>query len=268
MSSTALRIPPSTDYGRPNESVIYVLWSNYQKHLENTGQLDKSESRLDKIEKPWHDKAERYVCGYPLPDFQRGLKWTEEMNIKFVTSVWMGGHLGTYMFHAPDWENDGTAMRFSGWLLDGQQRLNAIERYWRDEFKVFGLLWSELTQSERRRFFNTKFASYEVELWDEQKIRDAYNLHNFGGVAHQEHEYAGGLKDPKIREVMWGDGSEQASLVELWDNVAKISKGRADDNHLLINHNENYPLSLRVRQLESLKHCIAAIENHHSKLIN
>ena len=70
-----------------------------------------------------------------------------------------------------DWGEGGVAKKFSGWLVDGQQRLTTIERYWEDQFPVFGLFWSELTKPECRRYTGVKFGHYESELLHIKKTR-------------------------------------------------------------------------------------------------
>lgn len=175
------RIPKQLDQGRNCESCISYLRHHYEQFLE----LTQSNGVLIT------DIAERYVCGFPLPSFQRPLRWTQEQKIAFIESAWLGLPLGTYTHHAMNWSGgNGEADKYSGWLIDGQQRLSAIESYWNDEFRVFGLLWSELNRQEVRRFESVKFTHYETALWDENQIRDLYDRLAFGGTAHQESERA------------------------------------------------------------------------------
>ena len=76
-------------------------------------------------------------------------------------------------------------------LLDGQQRMSAIQSYIEDEFKVFGYLWSELPPADERRWtMTTMFPCYVLESEDDATLRNYYNLTNFGGTAHKETERA------------------------------------------------------------------------------
>lgn len=43
---------------------------------------------------PW---AERFVMGYPLPEWQRPLVWTETQKVRFITSLWMEVDVGSYL---------------------------------------------------------------------------------------------------------------------------------------------------------------------------
>ncbi|WP_198014640.1 DUF262 domain-containing protein [Salipiger mucosus] len=127
----------------------------------------------------------RTVMGLKLPTWQRPLVWTEEQNIRFLESLWLGLPVGTYSYNMV---LDGGAL--DGLLIDGQQRLNAIQRYLEDAFPVFGHRWSEVTKVDQRLFKLTAFPSYCTQSSDEQYLRDYYNRMNFGGVAHTEEQRA------------------------------------------------------------------------------
>lgn len=76
-------------------------------------------------------------------------------------------------------------------LIDGQQRMSAIQDYLEGRFKVFGLLYADVPVRERRRWeMSTMFACYITETDNEAYLRDYYNLTNFGGTAHKETERA------------------------------------------------------------------------------
>lgn len=137
-------------------------------------------------------QAERHACGFPLPSFQRNHRWDIEREIAFIEGLFLGVGAGEYTFHEADWsgEREAVPLPMSGWLLDGQQRLTAIERFFDDKVPAFGLHWSELNQREKRRFLRITFASHEVSFWNESQCRDLYNRLAFGGVAHEESERA------------------------------------------------------------------------------
>lgn len=131
--------------------------------------------------------AERYACGLPIPSFQRDLAWTRQQQIRFIESAWKGIPLGTFTLHQMDWKGgDGGAVPFSGWIIDGQQRLTAIDAYWHDGFPVYGALWSELSQRDRREFLGVKFGHYEVVMNSIEEIKELYLVLAFGGTAHTE----------------------------------------------------------------------------------
>lgn len=135
-----------------------------------------------------NDQADRQVCGFPLPPWQRPLVWEQEQCIRFIESAWLGLSLGTYVVNrAGNSERDP----ISNILIDGQQRLHALERYWSDEFPVFGYHWSELPIKEQRSFrMSVVFPQVEVTINDEAQLRDLYDRLNFGGTAHTEDQRA------------------------------------------------------------------------------
>ena len=174
------RVPSPIDLGREYEFNMETLFTHYEKFLS----LKESGDELDTV------IAERYACGYPIPPFQRELVWSKTQEIMFIESVYLGLLSGSFCTHDVDWDHDAKALKFSGWLIDGQQRLTTIERYWNDEFKVYGLYYSELTPPEKRRFLRTKFVQNKVILNDEALIKDLYNRMAFGGVPHKPEDYA------------------------------------------------------------------------------
>lgn len=131
---------------------------------------------------------ERSVMGYRLPSWQRGLVWSRDQQIRFVESAWLGIPLGTWTYNIVP---DGTNHPFDFLLIDGQQRLTALQTYLEDGFAVFGYRWSETTTIDQRLFRqNTKFPCYITETTDKNYLREYYNLLNFGGTAHLKHQRA------------------------------------------------------------------------------
>lgn len=174
------RIPQPVIRGRKKETSIEVLYISYMKQIEiEQGKIT-----------PYYYKANRYACGYPLPDFQREFVWTEDQSIRFIESAFLGIDIGYYAVHGWDHDDKDKIMEFSGILLDGQQRLTTLNLYWENKFKVFDLYWSDLNISEKRRFLKTTFQSYEVEIWEIESIKHYYNTLAFGGTAHNEEDRA------------------------------------------------------------------------------
>lgn len=128
----------------------------------------------------------RTVMGYLLPTWQRPLVWTTDQKVKLIESLWRGINIGTYTFNRTRWEG-----MYDNLLIDGQQRLWAIQCYLEDQFPVFGYRWSEVTLVDQR-FFETgaHFHCYITESEDEAYLKSYYNMMNFGGTAHRESERA------------------------------------------------------------------------------
>lgn len=166
---------------------------------ELLGNLEKfqSDDSSGKARYPW---ATRFVMGYPLPSWQRPLVWTMEQKVRFIQSIWFGIDLGTYMVNecyefVEEAGGKSHYREFSDILLDGQQRLSALEDYVFNRFPVpdaSGVLryWSDLGRVERRGFCAIPFARASVSTWDEAELRKAYDLRAFGGTPHTEDQRA------------------------------------------------------------------------------
>jgi len=128
----------------------------------------------------------RMVMGYRLPSWQRPFVWTEAQKIKLIESIWLGLNIGTYTFNRTRGEHE-----YDNLLIDGQQRMKAIEEYLTDGFKVFGYFWSETTPVDKRGFSNSRhFHCYITSSTDDAYLRSYYNMMNFGGTAHEEGQRA------------------------------------------------------------------------------
>lgn len=148
-------------------------------------------------EYPW---ADRFVMGIPLAPWQREFKWTPEQCGRFISSAYSGVHLGTYLMTKFDVDSGpgGVGVEFpylSNMLIDGQQRLTAIEMYLKDQIAVPDVngrptLWSEVGRLDQIRFKRTIFSRGEVGFDSELELRRVYDLMNFGGVAHLDSERA------------------------------------------------------------------------------
>lgn len=174
------RIKPALDYGKQRDFPLSIIFHR----LSSFNELKQKGLPMEV------DTAERYACGYPIPSFQRPPRWDMERKLAYITSIWSGMLLSPFVAHEVDFGHDGKPKKYSGWLIDGQQRLITLEQYFSDEFPVYGLLWSELNLAEKRRFLNIKLPCLEPALWDEEAIRAMYDIINFGGVPHEQHERA------------------------------------------------------------------------------
>ncbi|KWU17948.1 DUF262 domain-containing protein [Burkholderia cenocepacia] len=148
---------------------------------------------------PW---ADRFVMGYPLPSFQRKQVWTPLQKMRFVESIWSRSDIGSYLVNdVSELKKTATGVIYqemSDALLDGQQRLSAMEDYLRGRFAVADSqgtprFWAELGKIERRRFCATTFTRSVVRSFDETLLRKAYDLRAFGGTAHDYNERASSM---------------------------------------------------------------------------
>lgn len=167
---SARRMPSKVELGRPLSTTMAAPMLRHRNWRAEAGEAVDG----------------RYVMGFRLPAWQRGLVWSTRQKVSFIESAWRGISLGTYSY------NDAPlGSPFDNLLIDGQQRMNAIECYLGDEFAVLGWHWSEVTEVDRRVWeMSTVFGCYVTETEDERYLREYYDLLNFGGTPHRSDERA------------------------------------------------------------------------------
>lgn len=135
--------------------------------------------------------------GYVLPPFQRPSCWTQEQQIRFIESAYLGLNLGSIVWvdasDAPT--SDGKFAKQDRWLIDGQQRISAILAYTKGEFQIFQGTehqhkFSDLNALEQRTFARIQIGSSKLTTTDDFTLRMAYDRLNFGGTAHKDFERA------------------------------------------------------------------------------
>ncbi|MFJ4605762.1 hypothetical protein [Pseudomonas atacamensis] len=168
------RLLPTTVSHCPLE----VLVGHWEKYL-----IDPSSARE---QFPW---APRFVMGMPVPSWARGLEWNLGQKARFISAVWSGADLGSYLTN--DWyqpEITGRALaENSEILIDGQQRFHSLEEYLLDRLAIPDAqgqprIWSELGNGERKRFLSTIFTHVRVSSGDEVALRETYDLYALGVV--------------------------------------------------------------------------------------
>ena len=181
--------PKRNNFGSPRELNLMALHFSKQT-------MDADPQRFTEFHEP-----SEWLLGYAIPPFQRPVVWSEERMVRFVESAIIGLNLGTWTYNSTmDLGGHGTdasgkeVWKCDLWLIDGQQRLASLDRYWSDAFPVFGLYWSEVAEGRQRQFLmSTHFPAFETRIRDEAEIRDLYDRMNFGGIAHTEDQRAGPL---------------------------------------------------------------------------
>ena len=140
----------------------------------------------NKDDRPENTLGYREVMGYFLPTWQRGLVWDQGQQVKLIESIWRGLNIGTYTFNRTSKPHP-----YDNLLIDGQQRLYALQCYLENRFPVFGYRWADLTVPDRRGFeISRHFHCYITDSTDDAYLRSYYNMTNFGGTAHAEDQRA------------------------------------------------------------------------------
>lgn len=122
------------------------------------------------------------------PDFQRGHVWTEQQQVSYIEFLLRGGKTGRDLyFNCPGWQTQVPEGAYNEYVcVDGLQRLTAIQRFVKDELRVFGNLYSEFKgwlrtdQDNLRVHINDLKTKKEVLAW--------YLEMNSGGTPHTQKE--------------------------------------------------------------------------------
>lgn len=172
------RILPTTTHQSPID-VLALRLETYQADPSDTHDRH-----------PW---AARFVMGIPVPTWALPIVWNVGQQARFITAVWVGADLGSYLTN--EWcDYVGNAMaKNSEILIDGQQRLHSLEEYFLDRLAVPDAqgqprIWSEVGNSERKRFLSTVFTHSQVSSGNEVALRNTYDLCAMGVVprAHDQ----------------------------------------------------------------------------------
>lgn len=132
----------------------------------------------------------RKIMGFNLPPWQRGQVWSLPQQQRFIESIFLGLGTGNYVTTTIEFAPDGGGMlNTSLLLLDGQQRITAIQNFVNNTLPVFGdIYYDDLTNAQKRtRFRHTTFPCVEVSaLAPESVLKEMYYRLNHGGTAHNE----------------------------------------------------------------------------------
>ena len=143
--------------------------------------------------------AESYDGFDENPDFQRGHVWTQEQQIKFVEAIIKGtvGDTGrTITLNCPDFQRDiiKTSDLKGFVVVDGLQRLTAMRKFLKGEFRIF----SDVIEGgcDYEYFLNTKFSlkrmiGFRFSVLNYQykrELLDYYIAFNDGGTVHSDDE--------------------------------------------------------------------------------
>lgn len=123
---------------------------------------------------------ERQLGGFILPPFQRPQVWTTEQQVRLIESLYRGMPVPALV-----WNQSENVAEVDGWLLDGQQRMNAILGYVHGRFPVDGWLYPDLPDIEHRHFERMHVAIIETRLDSLEACLDIYDRLAYGGTPHE-----------------------------------------------------------------------------------
>lgn len=139
---------------------------------------------------------ERQLLKFTLPHWQRKEVWTQPQKKAFVEGIFLGFGTGQYVVNGADWMNNdsGEALHlpYSGWLIDGQQRICALRDFVQGGLSLFdGLTYEGMAAPDKLRFMREPFPCFEMDYTDDEAVlKTLYNRMNFGGTAHNPEDFA------------------------------------------------------------------------------
>lgn len=127
---------------------------------------------------------------YLDPPYQRGDVWGIKRRRNLIRSVLLCVPIPSMIINErlfADWPDEDSRIA----VIDGKQRITTILMFLDDKLSVPGnwfdsyqrsVVFSDLTQAQRRRFMNTPLPFSEGRLPDLEAEREVFDLVNFGGL--------------------------------------------------------------------------------------
>lgn len=117
------------------------------------------------------------------PDFQRGHVWNEEKQVQYVEYIMRGGYAAREIYwNCTTWQRGYTTPVE---LVDGKQRLEAVQKFMRGELKAFGYRREEWDLLD---FLTCRMRWYINDLRTRAEVLRWYLDLNSGGVVHTSDE--------------------------------------------------------------------------------
>lgn len=126
------------------------------------------------------------------PDFQRGHVWSEDQQRRYIEFVLRGGQTGREIqTNHPTWHHGLTGGPYV--LVDGKQRIEAVSRFMKDQFRIFASLDPRGLGYVRSEFtgYLRHYASFRWcvnDLKTREEVLQWYIDLNAGGVVHSDEE--------------------------------------------------------------------------------
>lgn len=118
------------------------------------------------------------------PEFQRLHVWTERQQIRYIEFILRGGQSGRdIMWNCAGWMND---FRGPMYLVDGKQRIHAVQRFMTGKIPAFGTLYHEY--EDNFPLTDTGFVFHVNNLNTYKEVVQWYIDLNAGGTPHTEEE--------------------------------------------------------------------------------
>lgn len=144
------------------------------------------------------------------PPYQRGHVWPLEAKQKLIETMLARGSIGTLAFNRRDFGFDGPLYE----VVDGKQRLTAINEYMQDQFAYRGRVFSQLNPADRILVRRTPVLVYDLEEAGEAEILKLFlRVNREGTPVDEKHiefvrKRLAGIEAAKNPEVLAGRKNE------------------------------------------------------------
>ena len=125
---------------------------------------------------------------YIIPPYQRGLVWSLANKQNLISSIMEGSPIGEFIFarkettHSVEWT-----------VIDGQQRIDALRRFVKNEFTDRGGRYFKEYSYREMVYLTERFSNFSavyIQDLTEEEQANIYINKNIGGVAHTDEELA------------------------------------------------------------------------------
>lgn len=117
------------------------------------------------------------------PFYQRDYVWSPEDKESLIDSIFNHVEIGKFVLIFRGYDGDMYE------VLDGKQRLSALQEFYEDRFTYKGKYFSQLTQRDQNHFenYSISLAESQNELTEKQKLEYFMRLNKTGRVMDKEH---------------------------------------------------------------------------------
>jgi len=169
---------------------------------------------------------------YYIPPFQRSYVWTNSQASKLIESIFLGLPIPSIFLG-----QDSNSNKY--FVIDGQQRLISLLKFYQDDFKLSGIdsrwkgkKYSDLTDDEQFQLGDFSIHAIIVKEGDninDDSIYQIFERINTGGVNLQAQEIRASSYHGKLNNLL----NELVEYPE-WDNFIQLNKTRQKPQELIL----------------------------------
>lgn len=118
-----------------------------------------------------------------IPSYQRDFVWNEENYKSFIETIFDRIQLPSVYV-----DSRHTISKGQKYIIDGKHRIKALQRFFNDDLRVRGMLFSELSKNDQTEFEFTLMPVLEVKRLTPKQIVELYLHLNFKAAPHTKQD--------------------------------------------------------------------------------